>query len=326
MLGHDAAEATLAAALGHGRLHHAWLFTGPPGIGKATLAYRFARRLLAGGEEGLEVAPEHPVARRIAAGTHADLMTVEREWDDKKKRLRTEIVVERARQVPDFLHLTPAEGGWRVVVIDGAETLNTESANAVLKVLEEPPPRAALILTCAAPGRLLPTIRSRCRRLKLAPLAQAQVEDVLARYLPDMSGEERARLASMSEGSPGQALALAGGGGVAIADLVSRVLDDLPGLDAGRAHEVADVAARDEAVFATFMDLLTRTLSAAVRDAGRGRADPDQTRLLAARPLAAWVDVWQGLCELRDACEGLYLDRRQTIVTGLGLLAGTSSR
>jgi DNA polymerase-3 subunit delta' len=253
-------------------------------------------------------------------------MTVERDWDDKKKRLRSEIVVDRARAVPDFLHLTPAEGGWRVVVIDGAEALNTESANAVLKVLEEPPPRAVLILACSAPGRLLPTIRSRCRRLKLSPLDETAMTALLARYLPDTPEDQRARLASIAEGSPGRALALAGGGGVAIADLVSRVLDDLPGLDAGRAHEVADVAARDEAAFGVFMDLLTRTLAAAVRDAGRGRADPDQTRLLAARPLAAWVDVWQGLCELRSACEGLYLDRRQTIVTGLGLLAGTSSR
>ncbi len=150
-------------------MHHAWLITGAPGVGKATLAYRFARRLLAGVQPGdtLAVDPASPVFRRVAVGSHADLLTVEREWDDKKSRLRGEIVVDDARAISAFLRLTPAEGGWRVVVIDGAEHMNRNAANAVLKMLEEPPPRAVLLLTCAAPGRLLPTIRSRCRRLAL---------------------------------------------------------------------------------------------------------------------------------------------------------------
>ncbi len=129
--------------------------------------------------------PASPVFRRVAAGSHADLLTVEREWDDKKSRLRGEIVVDDARAVSAFLRLTPAEGGWRVVVIDGAEHLNRNAANAVLKMLEEPPPRAVLLLTCAAPGRLLPTIRSRCRRLALHPLDAREMAHALAEYLPD---------------------------------------------------------------------------------------------------------------------------------------------
>ncbi len=322
LLGHLPAEATLAEALRAGRLHHAWLLTGPPGIGKATLGFRFARRLLAGSGDGLAVPPTHPTFRRIAAGSHADLLTIERAWDPKRKRLRGEIIVDDVRRVADFLHLTPAEGGWRVVLLDGAEDLNRNAANALLKVLEEPPPRAILLLICAAPGRLLPTIRSRCRRLPLAPLADAVVGELLARYLPEAPEAERARLVTLAEGSIGRALQLAEGGALGIAELVSGVLDALPALDPLRAYEVADALGRDEDSFSTFMDLLRGSLAAAVREAARGRADPDQMRLLGARPLDAWIDVWHGLTQIQDETEGLHLDRRQAIVAGFGLLAG----
>ena len=157
MFGHAGAQAQVLEAMRSGRMHHAWLITGAPGVGKATLAFRFARRLLAGVKPGdtLGMDPADPVFRRVAVGSHADLLTVEREWDEKKSRLRGEIVVDDARAISTFLRLTPAEGGWRVVVIDGAEHLNRNAANSVLKMLEEPPPRAVLLLTCAAPGRLL---------------------------------------------------------------------------------------------------------------------------------------------------------------------------
>ncbi len=282
---------------------------------------------MAGGAgAGLFLPDTDPVFRRVAAGTHADLLTVEREWDAKKKKLRGEIVVADARGVPEFLHLTPAEGGWRVVVVDGAEDLNHQAANAVLKVLEEPPPRAVLLLACAAPGRLLPTIRSRCRRLRLSPLTTAEVAGLLDRYRPGTGADERDRLAGLAEGSIGRALALAEGNAGGLAELVSQVLENAGRLTVGRAHEVADTVGRDDAAFATFMDLLRSAVAAAVRDAARGRADPEQARLIGARPLDDWVDVWQGLCRLQDETEAVYLDKRQAIVTGLGLLAGTSPR
>lgn len=322
LLGQDAAEVVLAEAVRAGRLHHAWLLTGPPGIGKATLAFRFARRLLAGSGEGLAVPPTHPTFRRIAAGAHADLLTIERAWDAKRKRLRGEIVVEDVRRIADFLHLTPAEGGWRVVLLDGAEDLNRNAANALLKVLEEPPPRALLLLICAAPGRLLPTIRSRCRRLPLAPLSDAVMADLLTRYLPDTDETERARLVTLAEGSVGRALQLAAGGALGVAEMVGGVLDALPELPPLRAQEVADALGRDEDAFSTFMDLLRASLAAAVRAAARGRADPDQARLLGARPLDAWIDVWHGLTQIQDETEGFHLDRRQAIVAGFELLSG----
>jgi DNA polymerase-3 subunit delta' len=327
LVGHAAAEAALAEAVRAGRLHHAWLITGPPGIGKATLAFRFARRLLAGGAgDDLFLPESHPVFRRVAAGTHADLLTIEREWDPKRKKLRGEIVVADARGIPEFLHLTPAEGGWRVVVVDGAEDLNQQAANAVLKMLEEPPPRTVLLLACAAPGRLLPTIRSRCRRLRLSPLTDAEVAALLDRYQPGLDPAERDRLAGLAEGSPGRALALAAGDGVKLAGLVSEVLENLPRLDTGRAHGVADALGRDDEAFSTFMDMLRTAVAAAVRDAARGCADPGQIRLIGARPLDAWVDVWHGLCRLQDETEAFHLDRRQAIVTGLTLLAGNATR
>ena len=322
LLGHAAAEAVTDAAIQAQRIHHAWLLTGPEGIGKATLAYRFARRLLARPDAPSASAhdPASAVFRRIAAGTHADLLTIEREWDDKRKRLRSEIVVDSARGVADFLRLTPAEGGWRLVVVDGAEHLNRNAANALLKVLEEPPPRAVLLLVCASPGRLLPTIRSRCRRLRLGELGPADMDLVLARCLPDLDGAGRTALAALSDGSPGRALLLAEEQGVEIAALVHDVLRAVPSLPALRAHEVADKLARSDAGFATFMDLLRDAISAAVRNAVRGRADAGQQRLANLRPLAEWGDLWHALTRLQDDTERFNLDKRHAIVSSLDLL------
>jgi DNA polymerase-3 subunit delta' len=330
LFGHHAAEATLADAMRSRRMHHAWLITGPSGIGKATLAFRFARRLLAGVAPGTSLAldADHPVFRRVAAGSHADLLTIEREWDPKRRRLRGEIVVDDVRRIADFLRLTPAEGGWRVVVVDGAEELNRSAVAALLKVLEEPPDRAVLLLVCAAAGRLLPTIRSRCRRLRLAPLAEPDLSRLLPILLPELNADTCDRLITLAEGSPGRALQLAEAGGVGAAETVSNVLDALPDLGPdgaiARAHEIADGFGRQEDAFSTFMDLTRAAVAAAVRDAARGRADPEQTKLLGNRPLADWVDVWHALTRLQDETETAYLDKRQAIVTSLGKLAGAN--
>lgn len=311
LFGHEPAEATFDEARAGGRLHHAWLITGPEGVGKATLAFRFARRLLAAPDD-----PASPAFRRVASKTHADLLTVEREWDDKRKRQRTEIVVDDARDIAGFLRLTSAEGGWRAVVVDGAEHLNRNAANALLKVLEEPPSRAVLLLTCAAPGRLLPTIRSRCRRLPLRPLDDAAMDAALTVVLPDLDDGARAGLAAIAGGSPGRAALLAEEGGVAIAALVEDVLRAAPAIPVPRAWEIADRLGRSEGGYSTFMDLLRDRLGRLVRDAARGRGD----RLAALRPLGEWSEVWHALGRLQDETERANLDKRHAVVAGLDLL------
>ncbi len=322
LLGHADAEATILDAMRTGRMHHAWLITGPEGIGKATLAYRFARRLLAGQpkEDSLALDPGNPVFRRVAAGSHADMKTIELAFNEKTKKMKTEIAVDDVRKLNGFMALTPAEGGWRVVVVDGAEELNASSANALLKILEEPPPRAILLLVCSAPGRLLPTIRSRCRRLRLSPLDDAAMGQLLAGYLPQLGADERGRLITLAEGSPGRAIMLAEDEGLRIAAIVDKLLSDMPRVPASRGYEIADFLGRSETGFSTFMDLVRAGVAAAVRESVRGRADPEQERLVALRPLDAWGEVWAGLTKLQDETERFALDKRQAIVAGIGML------
>jgi DNA polymerase III subunit delta' len=325
LLGHADAETTILDAIQAGRMHHAWLITGPEGVGKATLAFRFARRLLAGrpaSGESLALGPANLVFRRVAANSHADMKTIERELNEKTKRMKTQIAVDSVREINGFMSLTPAEGGWRVVVVDGAEEMSIGATNALLKILEEPPPRAILLLVCSAPGRLLPTIRSRCRRLRLGPLDDADMGVLLGQYLPGLDANERGRLITLAEGSPGRAMMLAEDEGLKIALLVDRLLGDLPGVPVSRGYEIADLLGRSETGFSTFMDLVRAGVSAAVRDSVRGRADPEQERLVGLRSLDAWGEVWQGLTRLQDETERFALDKRQAIVAGIGMLSG----
>jgi DNA polymerase-3 subunit delta' len=318
LIGHPRAEAAILDAMRGTRLHHAWLITGPEGVGKATLAFRFARRLLAGGTTSLDMPPDHPVFRRIAAGTHADLLTVEREWDEKKKRMKKTIAADTARAIPPFLHLTAAEGGFRVVIVDGAEDLNPQSANALLKVLEEPPPRAVLMLVCNAPGRLLPTIRSRCRHLALAPLAEADMALFLQQTHPELSPEDRRKLAAIADGSPGRAETLAEEGGLKLADMAGEVLSAGADISLIRAYQISD-SLRDQAPFETFMGLLHRGVASAVSAYLRGTADQNQTRLIESKTPHEWAETAQKLSQLAFETERANMDRRQALIAGLAL-------
>ena len=268
------------------------------------------------GREGDPNDPANPVFRRLARGSHADVLTIEREMDEKRKKMKQEVGVAQVRDVTGFLHLTPAEGGWRVVVVDGAEDMNRNAANALLKVLEEPPRRAILLLTADAPGRLLPTIRSRCRRLRLDALSGGEMSRALLHLLPDMDDGARAGLAEVAGGSPGRAVEMAEEGALALAGLVREVLAG-PQVGITRMHAVADQVTRGETGFGTFMGLLQAAVSDAVRREARG----GMAVLGARRPLAEWGEVWQGLGRLQDETERFNLDKRTAVIAGLELLS-----
>jgi DNA polymerase-3 subunit delta' len=335
LLGQEAAERTLLEAYRSGRLPHAWLLAGPRGVGKATLAYRLTRFLQSGGGEGgglfgdapadLTLAPDHPVFRRVASGGHPDLLTVERGINEKTGKLRAEIVVEDVRSVADFLHMTPAEGGWRVVVIDCADEMNHVAANAILKILEEPPRQALQLLISHAPGRLLPTIRSRCCRLALPALDETIVVELLGRYAPDSAPEDAAALARLAEGSIGRALDLAAEDGLGLYRELVELLDGLPRLDVPRVHALGERLGRgsDGAAFRTGTELLSWWLARMIRGAALGVPPGEvvageaalMARLLERRSLARWLALWEKWGRLFAHAEGANLDRKQVVVT-----------
>src|SRR5215469_4184811 len=241
LIGHETAEKDYLAAWSGGRIAHAWLIGGPPGIGKATLAYRMARFALAHpnpaapavqAATSLKVPAEAPAARRIAGQAHPDLLVLERTAGDSGA-LRTVITVEQVRRTVGFFGSTAGEGGWRICIVDAADELKyPEGSNALLKVLEEPPARSLFLLVSHAPGRLLPTIRSRCRRLTLRPLAQGDVAKAASIALgADADDPAIAAAAAGARGSVSRAIASAGGPMLAFREKVAQLLRALPAHD-----------------------------------------------------------------------------------------------
>ena len=252
LIGQDAAEAAFVDAWNGGRLHHAWLLTGPRGVGKATLAWRIARFILtteppdAGSmfapepARDLTVAEDHPTAKRMASGGEGRVRSVTRTVNENTGNLRGEIVAEDIRKLNGFFRMSAPDGGYRVVIIDDADLMNATAANALLKMLEEPPARVVILLVSHQPSGLLATIRSRCRTLPLRTLDADQIGEAMAQA--GVQGDARA-LAALSGGSVGGAMRLALLGGTTIYGQINRLLDSLPQMDRRLALKVADAAA-----------------------------------------------------------------------------------
>ncbi|GAA4016500.1 DNA polymerase III subunit delta' [Sphingomonas swuensis] len=218
LLGQDRAIAAFRSALDSGTLHHAWLLAGPRGVGKGTFARAAALRLLAEaagppvGLPGLEVPDDHRIGHLFRAGSHPDMRLLEREvWDKgpKKGELKRNITIDQVREMGELFSFAPSFSDWRVCIIDCMDELERNAANALLKLLEEPPGRSLFLLVSHSPGRLLPTIRSRCRRVDFPGLDDATLDTVLRAERPGLSDEERARLIPLAGGSAGRALAFA---------------------------------------------------------------------------------------------------------------------
>lgn len=281
LFGQTEAEGDFLDAWNAGRLHHGWLLAGPRGIGKATLAWRMARFLLAtdtreaGAQASLDVAPDHPVARRILARSEPGLAHVSRSLNDKGA-LRSAIVVDDIRALHRFFSLSAADGGRRVVIVDAADEMNTAAANALLKMLEEPPARTTILLVAHQPSALLPTIRSRCRMLRLAPLAPADLEAALRQAGAELPDQPE-RLSALAAGSAGAALRLVNLGGLDLyGDLVA-ILDSLPRLDRPRLIALAESMARrgQEERLDLLLDLIDTLLARLARHGATGRPDPE---------------------------------------------------
>jgi len=328
LIGHEAAERALRRLAEAGRLPHAMLLCGPRGIGKATLAFRLARFLLARGAasgDGLAIDPASGVFRRVAAGGHADLLTIERAYDPRRRRVRGEIVVEDAREITGFFRFTAAEEGWRIVIVDGAEEMNRSAANALLKVLEEPPQGALLLLVSHSPGRLLPTIRSRCRRFTLAALERPVVMQLMERYRPDIDQADASALAALAEGSIGRALELADCDGLVLYRSMIEILSQVPRLDMARLHGFADRFARADAenAYRAGGELLLQFLARMAAAAARRQLPEVETvageriamRRLAERADPARWSALRGEIEQRFvAADDLNLDRKQAML------------
>ena len=343
LTGHGAAEMAFLETAAAQRLPHAWLLSGPRGIGKMTLAYRMARFQLSqgngrgdlfGGPSSLQMPPERELFCRILAGGHGDLRIIERIVNPATKKLRSEIVVDQIRGLSRFFSMTSAEGGWRIAIIDGAEEMNPNAANALLKLLEEPPQKCLLLLVSHAPGRLLPTIRSRCRHLALRALDEADALAVLTQQTPDLDQSECLGLVRLAEGSPGRALAMADAGGLQTYGELISMVRDLPDLDYAAVHALGDRLARakDEAAYQVWVDLLRLWLSRLarggagleqMRDAVSGEVALAD-RLTEAVGLDRWVELWEKIGGLAMRAERVNLDRKQVVLNAFMALQGTA--
>jgi len=308
------AEEAFLDALERGRLHHAWLLCGVEGSGKATFAYRAARRLLGAQADPsrgpLGASPHDPVSRLIAAQSHPDLLVLERAVEGGKTKKA--ISVDQARQLPEFFSKSPSQAKHRVAIIDAADDLNINAANALLKILEEPPESGVLFLVTHSPGRLLATIRSRCRRLSLPIWPEAKLAE-LVQQRTQVSWEDAEAAASMAGGSPGAALSLASGPLFEMDQLARQIVDGA-GLDRKEELDIAGSfrGAEGTAKFEALMDQLIASTKRRAAESG-------------GREGSRWAELWSRLSELPERAAGLNMDKGDVLLGALADIARTKA-
>ncbi len=326
VFGHKDVENELASAFASGRMHHAWLINGPKGIGKATLAYRFANHIFHHSND--EKLPEKLYApteddrdhHQLAAGAHPNLIHLARPFDTKTKTFKSVLSVEEIRRTQPFFGMTATGGGWRIAIVDPADEMNANAANALLKILEEPPEKSLFLLVCNAPGRLLPTIRSRCREINVRPLD----DDDLAKALASLYGsdhgfhQEISTISALAEGSVRKAVQLIEGDGLknyrSFLSLIEP--DGRKPVNWPAIHTLAEglsIKAKSEA-YQLFVDMIMGFLARRVRSLEEPVSGNQAGLNMQSVPLARWADVWEKTAYSARLAETFNLDKKQVIL------------
>lgn len=346
--GHDRVEQALLEFYKSGRMPHALIFSGPKGIGKATMAYRLAKFMmksgatrdpnqdsLFGGEdtgapENLDVPANDPVFRRIVSGGHSDLLSIERLYDDLKGRLKSSVEVKEVRKVAPFLRMTAADGGWRVVIIDDADTMNRNAQNAILKILEEPPKNTLLILVAHRVGALIPTIRSRARVVHFQPLTDDDMKSLIGRTDIVLDEESLSTLIRLAGGSFGRAMEYEEEGGLETFAMIMEAFDRYPDFNWTGIHKLADDLAgkgKDQN-YMSFQELTKWMFAQLAKSKARGQGITAKAldtqafqEILKNSSLAQLSKICENLHEFYGQSNAANLDKRQTVLGTFSLIA-----
>jgi len=353
LVGHEHAEQLFLDAFNAEKIHHAWMITGPKGIGKATLAYKMARFLLNNPPEddqgpglfgdvlekaaltSLETDLESQANHLVNAGSNPDLMITERTEDPKTGKMRSNILVDDVRKINQFFHKTSSDGGWRVAIVDTADEMNRNAANAILKILEEPPKNSILIILAHAPGRLLPTIKSRCRMLPLKPLKSQTVKEILQKNYPDKEENIIDGYVALSNGSPGYAISLIEHQGLKVYREILGLLSTMPNINVPLMHDFAGAITTKKSgdTFLLFSEMLSQFISRMVRHVSYlntghthniKEALTEEFKLMEELgeiiPLDQWAGLWEKISEKMKVTDQLNMDRKQTVIDILNMI------
>ena len=326
LLGQQKAEQILLDAWKNNSLHNSWLLCGIEGIGKATLAYRFAKFLLAADNSkkdsytSLELSENNPVYKLVVNNAHPDLKIIERDYTDTDKRKVIKAIkdgetlseeelrklkksafirIDEVRTINEFLSKKSADNNWRVVIIDSIDDMNQASANAVLKILEEPPAKSILLLISHNPGRLLPTIKSRCAKLQISPLADNEVASLLRRYRSNLSEKDIAGLVAISSGSIGKAIIYSDKDALRYYDDLCKIIYAKDKFKLSDLLSYCDLATKDEDSFALVKELILKFITDNIANSEH---------------IEEFAAAWENAIKVFDEAERLNFDKKQILI------------